>query len=119
MGHALQAQRSLEAPSQVHRRLMQRSMVAPHGGWGGRRQDRRFLYSRYRHACLLPCILIIFAFHSEQSSGQYAEILCLMQDWLHANQRSALKACTEGRTQHMTMHKILEVLSRALIITED
>ncbi len=43
-----QAQRSLEASSQVHRRLMQRSTVAPHGGWGGRRQDRRFLYSRYR-----------------------------------------------------------------------
>ena len=45
---SLQAQRSLEASSQVPRRLMQRSTVAPHGGWGGRRQDRRFVYSRYR-----------------------------------------------------------------------
>ena len=57
----VQAQRSMEASSQVHRRLMQRSTVAPHGGWGGRRQDRRFLYSRYRHSPLsillhaLPC----------------------------------------------------------------
>ena len=56
-----QAQRSLEASSQVHWRLMQRSAIAPHGGWGGRRQDRRFLYSRYRYSNFsilfqaLPC----------------------------------------------------------------
>lgn len=46
----LQAKRTLEAPSQVHRRLLQRSADGPHGGWGGRRQDRHFVYSRFRSA---------------------------------------------------------------------
>ncbi|BDA44801.1 probable DDB1- and CUL4-associated factor 1 [Coccomyxa sp. Obi] len=44
-----QAKRTLEAPSQVHRRLLRRSVTDPHGGWGGRRQDRHFIYSRFRH----------------------------------------------------------------------
>ena len=58
VGVCLQAQRSLEASSQVHRRLMQRSSVAPHGGWGGRRQDRRFVYSRYRYKLCLAAGLL-------------------------------------------------------------
>lgn len=54
---SLQAQRSLEASSQVQRRLLQRSTVAPHGGWGGRRQERRFVYSRYRCCAMRPPVI--------------------------------------------------------------
>ena len=76
-----QAQRSLEASSQVHRRLMQRSTVAPHGGWGGRRQDRRFLYSRYRS--LQPSILL-----------KALPCAWLHNTWMSCNRSGCLPGCS-------------------------
>jgi hypothetical protein len=62
-GVCVQAKRTLEAPTQVHRRLLRRSVNAD-GGWGGRRQDRHFVYSRFRSATWprnshFPCFWVL------------------------------------------------------------
>ncbi|KAK9811850.1 hypothetical protein WJX72_011159 [[Myrmecia] bisecta] len=44
-----QAKRTLEAPVNVTARTLRRQASGQHGGFGGRRQQRHFLYSRFRH----------------------------------------------------------------------
>ncbi len=96
VGVCLQAQRSLEASSQVHRRLMQRSSEAPYGGWGGRRQDRRFVYSRYRYKLRLAALL--FTHHCQCHGHQLAQESS--QSWLLSHRLLLLSynlvACTRA-----------------------
>lgn len=45
-----QARRSTEAPLNAAARILRRQTAGPYGGFGGRRQQRHMIYSRFRCA---------------------------------------------------------------------
>ena len=46
----VQARRSTEAPLNAASRVLRRQTAGPYGGFGGRRQQRHMIYSRFRCA---------------------------------------------------------------------